>query len=63
MNLLADGVVDMTSITTAMVTAITSVASNAMNGIAQIVPVAAPVFGGLVLIGVAMRATKKFTGR
>ena len=54
---------NMTTITSAMVTAITSVASNAMNGIAQIVPVAAPVFGGLVLIGVAMRATKKFTGR
>lgn len=63
MNLLADGVVDMSTISSAMVTAITSVASNAMNGIAQIVPVAAPVFGGLVLIGVAMRATKKFTGR
>ena len=63
MTFLADGVVDMATISSAMVTAITSVASNAMNGIAQIVPVAAPVFGGLVLIGVAMRATKKFTGR
>lgn len=63
MTFLAEGVVDMSTISTAMVTAITSVASNAMNGIAQIVPVAAPVFGGLVLIGVAMRATKKFTGR
>lgn len=63
MTFLADTVVDMSTISSAMVTAITSVASNAMNGIAQIVPVAAPVFGGLVLIGVAMRATKKFTGR
>ena len=63
MTFLAEGVADMSTITTAMVTAITTVASNAMNGISQIVPVAAPVFGGLVLIGVAMRATKKFTGR
>lgn len=63
MTFLAESVVDMSTISNAMVTAITSVASNAMNGIAQIVPVAAPVFGGLILIGVAMRATKKFTGR
>lgn len=63
MTFLADAVVDLSTISSAMVTAITSVASNAMNGIAQIVPVAAPVFGGLVLIGVAMKATKKFTGR
>ena len=53
MTFLAEGVVDMSTITTAMVTAITSVASNAMTGISDRAG-AAPVFGGLVLIGVAM---------
>ena len=44
MTFLADTVVDMSTITSAMVTAITSVASNAMSGISQIVPVAAHLY-------------------
>lgn len=53
----------MQAITTALTTAITTLATDALGGIAAIVPVAAPVFGGMILIGVALNATKKFTGR
>lgn len=49
----------MEAITTAMTTAITTIASDALSGIAAIVPVAAPVLGGLVLIRVAVTAMGK----
>lgn len=48
------------SITTAMVTAVTTIASDAVAGIAAVVPVAAPIFGGLLIIGVVMKTVSKF---
>ena len=51
------------AVVTAMVTAISSIASDALTGIAQIVPVAAPVLGGLILIGVCKKVVTRFTGR
>lgn len=51
------------AVTQAMVTAITTIASDALAGIAAIVPVAAPVLGGMILIGVAIKTVKRFTGR
>ena len=53
----------MTSVVTAMTTAISAIATDALNGIAAIVPVAAPVMGGLILIGVCVKTVTKFTGR
>lgn len=47
----------------AMVTAVTTIASDATAGIAAIVPVAAPVLGGIILIGVAIKTVRRFTGR
>lgn len=51
------------AVVSAMVTAITTIASDATSGIAAIVPVAAPVLGGMILIGVCVRTVRKFTGR
>ena len=51
------------AVVTAMTTAITSIAGDAVNGIAAIVPVAAPVLGGIILIGVCIKTVKRFTGR
>lgn len=48
------------TITTAMVTAVTTIASDAVSGIAAVVPVAAPIFGGLLIIGVVMKTVRKF---
>ena len=50
----------MEAITTALTTAVTTIANDALGGIAAIVPVAAPVVGGLVLIGVAIKTMGKF---
>lgn len=51
------------AVVNAMVTAITTISSDALTGIAQIVPVAAPVLGGLILIGVCKKVVTRFTGR
>lgn len=50
-------------VVTAMTSAITAVAGNAMDGIAAIVPVAAPVMGALLVIGIGIKTVKRFTGR
>ncbi len=52
----------MADISTAMVTALTSVATQMLSGIAAIVPVAAPVLGALLIINVAIRSFRKVSG-
>ncbi len=51
------------AVVTAMTTAITTISNDALSGIASIVPVAAPVMGGLVLIGVCIKTVRKLIGR
>lgn len=53
----------MEGITTALTAAITTFASDAMGVIAAIVPVALPIMGALVVVGIGIRTFKKFTGR
>lgn len=48
------------AVVTAMVSAISTLASDALTGIAQIVPVAAPVLGGLILIRVCVKTVRRF---
>lgn len=49
------------TVTSAMTTAVTSIASDALSGLASIIPVAAPIMGGLIIIMVGIRTFKKFT--
>lgn len=51
------------TITTALVTAMTSIANSAMSGIASILPVAAPVLGAILVIGIGIKVFRKFSGR
>lgn len=50
-------------VSTALVTAMTSVATGALDAIGDILPVAAPVMGAMLIIGVGIKAFKRFTGR
>lgn len=50
-----------TSVTSAMSTAISTIASDALSGLGTIIPVAAPIMGGLIVIGVAIKTFRKFT--
>lgn len=51
------------TVSSSMVTAVTSMANAGLAAIGDIVPVAAPVLGAMVIIGIGIRAFKRFTGR
>lgn len=53
----------MADVTTALTTAMGTVATSALSAISGIVPVAAPVLGGILIIGIGIRAFKKLAGR
>lgn len=53
----------MSEVTTALTTAMQSVADNAMAALSAVLPIAVPIFGGIIMIGVAIKVVKKFTGR
>lgn len=51
------------SIATAMSTALGTIASDALSAIATIAPAAVPVLGGMLVVGLGIKAFKKVTGR
>lgn len=53
----------MADVTTAMVTGITSIASGMTDAIGDIVPVALPVLGAILIVSVGIRLFKRVTGR
>lgn len=48
------------TIVTAMTTAVSTIASDALSGIAAVVPVAAPIFGGMLIISLVIKTVKRF---
>lgn len=53
----------MEAVTTALVTGITSIANEGLSAIGAVVPVALPIFGAVVVIGIGLKVLKKVTGR
>ena len=53
----------MEGIVTALTTAVTGFASEAMSVISAVVPVALPIMGALIVVGIGIATFKKFTGR
>lgn len=53
----------MEAVTTALTTGLTSIATAATGAIGDIVPVAAPVLGAILIIGIGIKAFKKISGR
>lgn len=51
------------AVITAMTDGITSIASDAMSGIGSILPVALPIMGAIVVVGIGIKVFKKVTGR
>ena len=51
------------SVSSALTTSFSSIASDAMSMIAAILPVALPIMGAVVLISVGIRIFRKVTGR
>lgn len=52
-----------TTIISALTTGFTTIASDMQSGLAQIVPIALPVLGGILLIRYGIRIFKSITGR
>lgn len=50
----------MQTITTALVNGFTTIVSDIMTGIGNVLPVVLPVFGALMLIGIILGLVKKF---
>lgn len=53
----------MSDVVTALSTALGTVATSAMSAISGIVPVAAPILGAILVVGIGIKAFKKITGR
>ena len=53
----------MADVATALTTGLGTVATGAVDAIADIVPIAAPVLGAVLIIGIGIRAFKKIAGR
>lgn len=51
------------TVITALTNAMKTVADNAMTSLGDVLPVAVPVFGAIIMIGVAIKVVKRFTGR
>lgn len=51
------------AISTALGTAFTTVASDCLSAITTILPIALPVLGALVVVGIGIKIFKKVTGR
>lgn len=52
-----------TSVVSALTTAFTSVASDAQSAIAAILPIALPILGAIIVVGIGIRIFKKVAGR
>ena len=50
----------MEGVTTALTTGITTIASNATDAIAKVLPVALPVMGAIVVVTIGVKIFKKF---
>lgn len=55
--------IDSSGITSAMTSAFSTIASDAMSLISAVIPVALPILGAIVLVTIGIRMFRKITGR
>lgn len=53
----------MSDVISSLTTAMGTIATGALSAISGVVPVAAPVLGGILVIGIGIRAFKKLAGK
>lgn len=51
----------MADVITALTTAVTDFAGNAMDVIGDVIPVALPIMGAIIVVSIGVRVFKKFT--
>lgn len=60
---LANEAATIATVTGALTTGITTIASDAMNAVGSVVPVALPIMGAVVVVGIGIKVFKKVAGR
>ena len=53
----------MSDVVSALTTAMGTVATSALSAISGVIPVAAPVLGAILIVGIGIKAFKRITGR
>lgn len=53
----------METLIAALVSGFTTMASDALNGIGQVVPVVLPILAAIIVIGIITKVVKRITGR
>lgn len=51
------------TVITALVNGFSTMATNAMDGIGQVLPVVLPILAAIIVIGIVIRVVKRITGR
>lgn len=57
------GATSISDVISALVSGFTTMASNAMDGISQVLPVVLPILAAIIVIGIIIGVVKKITGR
>ena len=60
---LANEAAAISTVTGALTTGITTIANDAMGAVSSVVPVALPIMGAIVVVGIGIKVFKKVTGR
>lgn len=53
----------MDAVTTALVSGVSDIATSGMGAIGSVIPVALPIMGAIVVVGIGLRVFRKVTGR
>lgn len=54
---------DISAVTEALKTGITTISSDAMSAVASVIPVALPIMGAIVVVGIGIKVFKKVAGK
>lgn len=60
---LANEAATIATVTGALTTGISTIAADAMGAVGSVVPVALPIMGAIVVVGIGIKVFKKVTGR
>lgn len=53
----------LSTVTTALTSGVSTIATDAMGAIGAIIPVALPIMGAMVIVGIGLKVFNKVTGR
>lgn len=61
--LIANEAAALSTVTTALTSGVSAIATDAMGAIGSVIPVALPIMGAMVIVGIGLKVFNKVTGR